>query len=323
MESIFLKLKEELGEKLKKDEVLAPYTTFKIGGPAKYFYEANSERDIILAIRMAKKLNIPYYILGGGSNILISDGGFNGLIIKIGNNEIAIKGNRIKCGAGVSLARLVKYSADNGLSGLEWAIGVPGTVGGAVRGNAGCFGGQMSDIVHSAKVFQNKKSFFLNNKELKFSYRETILKQQKIIILSVELKFKIMPKNLVKQKIKDILKRRRNKILFNNPSAGSVFKKPIVSSDIFEIFKDDTAIQENYYGSDKNNKIPAGYLIDRLDLKEKTIGGAIVSKDDANFILNINNATAENVIMLISIIKQKVRSNYSIQLEEEIELVGF
>ncbi|MEA2064710.1 MAG: UDP-N-acetylmuramate dehydrogenase [Patescibacteria group bacterium] len=327
MEDIFLKLKKEFGKKLKRNEILAPYTTFKIGGPAKYFYEANSEQEIISAIEISKKLNIFYYILGGGSNILFSDSGFDGLVIRIKNLSSEIKVSDLQIGkeykiiraeAGVRLSELVKYSSDNGLSGLEWAAGIPGTTGGAIRGNAGAYGGEMSNIVQRTVILQDDKTIILQNKDLYFSYRGSILKSRKLIILSAELKLKVCDKNLIKQKIEEIVKKRAQKSFFKHPNVGSIFKNPIVKNNkILEMFTKDTGL------SSINGRIPAGYLIESAGIKGKTIGGAAVSGYNANFILNIKNATADNVIMLISLIKQKVRDNYGIQLEEEVELVGF
>ncbi|MCK4744760.1 UDP-N-acetylmuramate dehydrogenase [Candidatus Parcubacteria bacterium] len=324
MGDIFLKLKNELGEKLKRDEILAPYTTFKIGGPARYFYEANSEQDIINAVKIVKKLNITYYILGGGSNILISDSGFNGLIIKIGNNWIAIKDNKIKCGAGASLVKAARLSIANNLSGLEWSIGIQGaTIGGAVKVNAEAFNSPMSNIVEIVSALNIKKNKFeiFDNKDCKFNYRQSIFKDNNnYIIWETELKLTKASSNKIKKLIKESINH-RNKKYPKFPSAGSIFKN--IPYEFFKKNSKELADKLLNAGIARLGNIGAGLIIEKARLKGKAIGGAKISLEHGNFIVNTGNATAENVIMLISIIKQKVRANYGIQLEEEIELVGF
>ncbi len=326
--NIYQKLKQELGDRLKKDEVLAPYTTFKIGGPAAYFYSAKNDEDFIKAVKIAKKLNIPYLILGGGSNLLISDKGFSGLVIKKENNiysrDFKIIENKIITGSQVKLSVLVEASAESGLTGLEWAAGIPGTVGGAVRGNAGAYGKQMSDVVKTVKALCDLgEGKFLEkiytNQEAMFFYRSSIFKKfKKCVILSVEIELEKGDKKEIKKTIEKILNLRKKSSAPQYPSAGCIFKNPVVKNKkLIQEFQKDTGKKIH------SDKVPAGYLIDRLGLKSKKIGGAMISDKNANFILNIGNATAEDVIILISFIKQQVRDKYGIQLEEEVELVGF
>ena len=320
--SIFEKLKKELSGNLKENEILADYTTFKIGGPARYFYTAKEDKDFIKAIKLANKLNVPYFILGNGSNILVADQGFDGLVIKMKNGisfcDFKIIKDKIIAGAGVKLSMLTQASANAGLKGIEWASGIPGTIGGAVRGNAGAFDGQMADIVEKVIVLYDNERKILRKDELYFSYRNSIFKKnKKYVILSIGLKLEKGNKKDIKEKIKRILEKRHKISTPQYPTAGCVFKNPIVKDKkIINEFEKDT-------GKKSFNKIPAGYLIDRLDLKGKKIGNAVIGGKNANFILNTGNAAAKDVIMLISYIKQKVRENYHIQLEEEIELVGF
>ncbi len=324
--SKFDNLEEEVVEGLLKNEPLSRHTTFRIGGRAKYFYEAGDNDDFVDVVLTAKRLGVPYFILGGGSNVLFSDDGFNGLVITRKNTSssdgIIVEENKITVDSGVSLGELVRVSVELELGGLEWASGIPGTVGGAVRGNAGAYGGQMAEIVESVEsiCFVNGgKIVITKNEDIDFSYRDSVFKKHKeCVIISIVLRLHSKNRKKIEDKIKDIIKKRVVSSTPSYPSAGSVFKNPTVrDKELLTGFEKDTGTKP------KLGKISAGYLIDRLDLKGRRIGGAVVSDKNANFILNTGRATAENVVMLISFIKQQVRDKYGIQLEEEIELVGF
>ena len=186
-------------DKLQKNISLAPYTTFKIGGKAKYFYEAKSSEDLIKVIKAAKKAGLPYFILGGGSNVLVSDKGFNGLAIKVYSSQFTIHGNKITADAGALLSKLVDKSVKAGLTGLEWAAGIPGTVGGAVKGNASAFKGSMSDIVKTIRNYED-------------------------IILSVEIELKKGDKEKSLKMIQEYLEYRKKNQPLKYPSAGCIFK---------------------------------------------------------------------------------------------------
>lgn len=320
-------IKEKLGGELRENEMLAPYTTFKIGGPARYFYVAENDDDFIKAVALANKTEMPTFILGGGSNILVSDKGFRGLVIKKKNGilplDFRVEGTKIVADARVKLGALVQAATEGGLTGLEWAAGIPGSVGGAIRGNAGAYGGQMSDVVESINGvcnFRNGKKEFLENKDLGFSYRQSVFKKshKHCVILSVVLALRKGDKEEIKEKTAAVLGRRNRSTTPQFPCAGCIFKNPVVSDDeLLKRFEKDSG-QES-----ADNKVPAGYLIDRLGLKGKKIGGAMISDKNANFIVNVDNATANDVIILISFIKQQVRDKFGIQLEEEIEFLGF
>jgi len=305
---------------IKKNIPLASHTTFKIGGPAKFFTEVKNENEITEALNYAKKNNLKYFILAGGSNILISDKGFNGIVIKLQATSYKLQATSIQCTAGLLLSQAVKLATDSSLTGLEWAAGIPGTVGGAVRGNAGAFGYSMASTVKEVRFIIQEKLQITNYKlqDCKFSYRNSIFKQnQNIIILSVKLRLKKGNTNEIKKKTKEILEKRKEKQP-QFPSAGSFFKNPIISDKkIIEKFESDTKMKI------KDDKIPAGWLIREAGLKGKKIGGAQVSKKHGNFIINTGGATAKDVIMLASIIKQKVRMLFNVQLMEEARLIGF
>ncbi|MFA7209028.1 MAG: UDP-N-acetylmuramate dehydrogenase [Parcubacteria group bacterium] len=305
---------------IKRDIILAPYTTFRIGGPARFFVEVFSEDGLIEAVRYAKNNKLPFFVLGGGSNLLVSDKGFDGLVIKIKLNDIEISDNIIKAGAGVLLSKLVRYSAEKGLSGMEWAISVPGTVGGAAAINAGCFGGEISESVDAVR-FLNTDSLKVetySKEECGFSYRSSVFKDSiDDIILSVSLALKSGDFEEINSKIGEIIEKRVQQQP-QGMSAGSFFKKVSIEDEkIISKFENDGGPKFEI------NKISAGWIIDQAGLKGKKIGGAMVSEKHANFIINTGTATAEDVVMLASFVKQQVRDKFGIQLQEEIRYVGF
>ncbi|MDD5221358.1 MAG: UDP-N-acetylmuramate dehydrogenase [Candidatus Pacebacteria bacterium] len=301
---------------IKRNVSLKNHSTFRIGGIAKYFFEAENKEEILKAIKTAKKSHLPFFILGGGSNILFSDKRFNGLIIKINNQDLEIKKNAIIAGAGIKLSRLVLESAKHNLSGLEWAAGLPGTLGGAIYGNAGAFSKSIKDSVKSIKVFDAKilKIKNLSAKQCKFGYKESIFKKNRnLVIISCEL---ILKKGNLKEEITKTISQRKKTQPLNFPSAGCIFK--------------------NYLGKIKNRKIvlkypelemfnekriiPAGFLIEKCGLKGKNIGGAQISKLHANFIINTNDAKAKDVFKLINLIEKKVKKEFKISMEKEIQI---
>jgi len=323
--------------KIQKNILLSKYTSFKIGGPAKYFCVAENVEEIKEALEYAEKNKLKIFILGGGSNLLISDEGFSGLVLRITNYELKIKDDEVFVGSGVSLAKLVSESVKNNLTGLEWATGIPGTIGGAIVNNAGANGGCLGDVVEEVEVFKNPSNplcekgkctpslkkgvggiFKLDNKQCNFSYRNSIFKEEKkYIILNAVLKLKKGDKTKSEEVIAEILKTRKEKQPLEYPSAGSIFKNPEVDEKYLKNLIKKYSELKNIA---KNNTIPAGWLIEQIDeLKNKKIGGAMISEKHCNFIVNFNNAKAEDVVILISLIKQKIRMCFNIQLREEIE----
>ena len=269
---------------VKRNVLLKNYTTFKIGGPAKYFYIAQNKTELIGAIKKAKKIKLPFFVLGGGSNLLVSDEGFNGLVIKFGQP-------------------LSSYVS----KGLEWAVGIPGTVQGAVCGNAGAFGKSMKDVVESVEVFDTEtgKVKIFKNKDCRFSYRNSIFRKKKnLIILSVRIKTKkvdelrsssrfAIARVSNAKKIKQYLDYKKQTQPLNFPSAGSIFKNP--------------------------KGFSAGELIEKCGLKGEKIGNVKISEKHGNFIVNLGRGKAKDVIKLIKLIKQKVKNKFKVNLEEEIQ----
>lgn len=258
--------------KIQKNISLAQYTTFKIGGPAKYFVVVENNDDLVKAVEFAKSKKLPFFILGGGSNILVSDKGFNGLVILTNNKQVKVDNNVIKADAGVKLSDLVKISIDNNLTGLEWAIGIPGTIGGAVKVNASAFGSNISELVKDIKKKDN-------------------------IIISVELEMKKGNKKESQKIIKKYSEYRKEGQPLEYPSAGCIFRNILNQG--------------------------AGRLIDQAGLKGTKIGDAMISEKHANFIINLNNAKSKDVKDLIKLIKKTVKEKFDIELEEEIQYLGF
>ena len=284
---------------IKKNVLLAKHTTFKIGGPARYFCIAENKEDLIKAIKKAKELRQPFFILGKGSNVLALDEGFNGLIIKIQNPKSKIQNSKVYAEAGVKLEDIVKLSAREGLAGLEWAAGIPGTIGGAIYGNAQAFDNKMSEIVKSVEVFDatEMRIKHISKKQCSFSDKDSIFKRNKnLIIVSAILKLKKGNRKEIQNKIKENLNQRKKRHPLNYSSAGSVFVN-------------------------QEGRPPSAYLIEQAGLKGLRIGKAEVSKKHAGFIINLGGAKAEDVLELIKIIKKEVKNKFGINLEEEIQII--
>lgn len=316
------KLKYELGENLLENQILAKFTTFQIGGPAKYFFIAKTKNELAKTLKLANELNLKILILGGGSNMLISDLGFNGLVIKIENQELKVKNEKIICGAGIELLELVKMSVKNNLRGLEKLAGIPGTVGGAIRGNAGAFGQEMKDKVESVEVVAiNGEIRNLSNNECGFQYRNSIFKKTKdLVVWSCVIKLENGDAEKIKNETESILKHREvmHPSYHDFPSAGSMFKNPIVKNQ--ELIKE---FEQEKNTECRGSKLPAGWLIEKAGLKGKRINGASVSDKQANFIINDKIAKAKDVAELIAFVKQEIYSQFKIRLEEEVQYIGF
>jgi len=305
----------------KKNTPLKNHTTFKIGGPAKYFFIARKKEELIRALKIAKKHSFPSFILGNGSNVLISDKGLKGLVIKLENKNYKIRNSEIISDSGTPLFLLLREAVKRNLTGLEWAAGIPGTIGGATRGNAGAFGKSMKDIIKEVEFFDlgNLKIKKIKNRNCNFSYRDSIFKKKRnFIILSVYLKLMKGKKKIIKEKIREFLNYRKERHP-KQPSAGSIFKG-VRAKDLGEKFFRKFPEAKNAV---KEKGIPAAFLIDQCKLSGKKIGRAQISQKHPNFIINLGGAKAKDVIKLIHLIKKKVKNRFGITLEEEIQHLGF
>jgi UDP-N-acetylmuramate dehydrogenase len=292
--------------------ILAPHTVFKIGGAARYFCEAQSLDEIREAIVFAREHELPFFMLGAGSNILVSDDGYYGLVIKINVRDLIIDNGVIQVGAGLTMARAVNFAVGHGLVGFEWGVGVPGTIGGSIFGNAGCYGGEMSQIVDRVSVLDTAdpslKTFELSNNDCHFAYRHSIFKQKpNWIIVSATLHLQSGDHVAARAKVLEFSQAR---IAEKPQTSGNMGAQEIGAKCAGCIFKN------------PEPEMAAGFLIDTSGLKGLAVGGAMVSKKHANFIINTGHATARDIKALIKVVKEKVKKFHGVELEEEVRFLG-
>lgn len=317
-DQMFENLKKELPN-IQKDVLLAGHTTFNIGGPATYFLEANNKEDLIKALQLCKKLSLPFFVLGGGSNVLISDEGFMGLTVKIGSfggNVALQRENLVEAPAGIEAKDLVYFCVENGLAGLEWAGGLPGTFGGAIRGNAGAFGGEMKDSIFSVEALDtdfNLTTF--SNQDCQFSYRNSIFKQKGLTIISATLQLKTGDTSNLRAVADSHIAYRNEKHPLEYPSAGSVFK----NVDVKKIPPQFQAEFTSKIKQDPFPIVPAAWFIIGAGLIGKQVGQAQISKKHSNYIINLGGAKAKDVLELINQTKIAVKKKYGIELEVEVQ----
>ena len=288
----------ENGIAYKQNENMARYTTFKIGGNADFLVEVNNETELIKVYEFCRKNDTPLTVLGKGSNVLVSDDGIDGIVMLLsGFDSITVNGDSIVCGAGAPLTALCNCAAANSLSGLEFAFGIPGTVGGAVIMNAGAYDGEIKDVISSVRYLDTDGQIKTVTKDqMALGYRTSIFKTDGGIILSAEFTLKKGNDTDIKAKMADFMSRRKSKQPLEYPSAGSTFKRP-----------------EGYF---------AGALIQENDLKGFSVGGAKVSEKHAGFVINYNNATSQDVKKLMEEIQKRVYENNNVKLEPEVIFVG-
>lgn len=277
---------------------LAPFSTFKVGGPARYFISPLSITELAHAFGVIRSSQVPYVILGGGSNVLIADKGFDGVVLKPGNTKINILETTINAEAGAQLQQLVRLANRASLTGLEHVVGIPGSVGGAVAGNAGTSSKWIDSAIHSVTVANAQGRLTVYPKaKCEFSYRSSRFKNNsEELIVSAEFSLAHGEPEAIRQAALMIIERRKRQPS-GNACAGCIFKNP--------------------------KETPAGKLIEDAGLKGKRIGGAMISEEHGNFLVNTGSATAEHIVMLISFVKQQIRDRYGIQLQEEIRYIGF
>lgn len=306
---------------IQKNIPLAPLTTFHIGGKAQFFVETNGTSELAEALEYAEKNNLSVCILGGGSNIIFPDKGFAGLVIRLQDSGIQISGEKILADAGVPLGDVVRAACNAGLAGIENLSGIPGSFGGAIRGNAGAFGTTIGDKISSVKVFTQNSGLMKEYKkdECQFGYRASIFKKNPgLIILSAEIKLESGDKDELEKVIKETVAKREAKHPQSAKCAGSFFMNPIVKNEkLREEFEKDNGM------SPRGDTLPAGWLIEHTGLRGKKIGGAMISEKHPNYLINTGNATAEDVMILASLVKTRVRNELGIRLQEEVQFIGF
>lgn len=295
---LFLKELENLSVAYRPNEPMSRHTTFKIGGNADVFVMPENEQQLLAVLKSAKKTATPTFTLGNGSNLLVSDGGVEGAVISLTKfNTISIDDTLVRCGAGVSLNSLCLAVQKQSLSGLEFAFGIPASVGGAMYMNAGAYGGEMSQVVESAECVTTDGEYVkISAKDMALGYRTSIFKSNGMTVLYVNFRLEKGDGDEIRAKMDELMSRRKEKQPLEYPSAGSTFKRP-----------------EGYF---------AGALIENNGLKGETVGGAQVSVKHAGFVINTGGATCKDVEKLIQIIKDKVYSADGVTLETEVIRVG-
>lgn len=311
--------------KIEEHIFLAPHTIYKIGGLARFFTQVVNAEELREASVFVMEKSLKYVVLGAGSNVLISDRDFDGMVIRMTGGSIAVKGKRIHADAGVMMARAVIESGRAGLYGFEWGIGVPGTIGGSVRGNAGCFGGEMQDVVESVEVFDfmDAKRFKLNALGCVFGYRDSIFKiHPEWIIMSVTLTLHYGNSQEIQQEIQRITQERVAKQDIGSKCCGCIFKNApwphsVGERDAFILKFPELAIFHD------RPAIPSAFLIDHAGMKGANVGNICISNKHANFFINRGGGTSSDVLALIALTKRKVKEKFGIELHEEIQMIGF
>lgn len=282
-----------------RDELMKKHTTFRIGGPADYYLCPHSAKEIQQIVEICREEGIPYFILGNGSNLLVSDKGYRGVVIQLWKNvsDIRTEGRLIYAKAGASLAKIAAEALEEGLTGMEFAAGIPGSLGGAVVMNAGAYGGEMKDILKEVLVMDHQgKIFQLQKEELKLGYRTSIVKEKNYIVLAAVLELKEGDKAEIQKLMEELRERRTEKQPLDMPSAGSTFKRP-----------------EGYF---------AGKLIMDAGLRGFSVGGAQISEKHCGFVVNKGGATARDVLELIQEVQKRVHEKFGVELETEVKFLG-
>lgn len=301
---------------IKENIPLKNYTTLGIGGPAKYFVEVQSIEGLKTALQYAKENTVPYYILAGGSDLLISDKGFNGLVIKYSDVGAKRDKNKVMVRAGTLLQDLVDLLNEAGLKGIEKLAGIPGTVGGAIYGNAGAYGVTISDKLARVRVFDGKRDFWMNKDRCNFNYRHSTFKERKdYVILEVEFEFDTGNPQELKKISADTIKTRSKKYPPGIKCPGSFFKNMLLSELPQEVVN---TAPKDYYG-----KLPAGWLLEQVGAKGASKGKIKIADYHANLFINEGGGKAQDFFDLASKWKQKVKQKFGIELEPEVQLVGF
>lgn len=306
---------------LEKDVPLASFTTFKIGGPARYLVRAATVAQLKEGILLARREGLPFCVIGGGSNLLVSDAGFEGVVIRVQHKGIRVSGDLVEVQAGVELMALVRHAMQWGLSGLERLAGIPGLVGGAVRGNAGAYGSCIGDLVLSVTALDTDslEETVFDPDGCAFDYRTSRFKSDpRMVVLSARLKLDKAPRAEIERRIEETVRKREAKKLQCDLSAGSFFMNPRVTDpELLRRFETEQGARV------RDGRIPAGWLIDQAQLRCLRIGGAMVSARHANYLVNLGTATAAEMTALARLVKAQVRASLGVELTEEVSCLGF
>lgn len=286
-------------ENIKMEEPMNRHTTFRVGGPCKALASVNNEKELSDLLVYLTKLEEPYFVLGNGSNLLVSDRGYEGVVLQLAGEfqEISVIGQDIYAGAGAKLSAIAKVAKEHSLTGFEFAAGIPGTLGGALVMNAGAYDGEMKQVVRRVTVMAKDGNIMeLSNEDMEFSYRSSILKRYPYIALHAIIHLEVGKEELIQEKMDDLMNRRREKQPLEYPSAGSTFKRP----------------EGNF----------AGKLIMDAGLRGFTVGDAQVSEKHCGFVINKGQATAADIDKLMYIVQQRVEEQFNVRLEPEVIRLG-
>lgn len=283
-----------------EQEMMSKHTTFCVGGPAAFYLVPETMEEVPEAIRFAREKKLPFYLIGRGSNILVGDGGYDGVIIEIGKGLEKIEfrpDGTVEAQAGISLARMASRLADRGLTGFEFASGIPGTLGGAITMNAGAYGGEIKDCIKSATVLtESGDRLVLDKEKMELGYRSSIVQKEQYIVLLAIFSFEKGEPEQIKAQMKELNRKRREKQPLEYPSAGSTFKRP-----------------EGYY---------AGKLIEDAGLRGYRVGDAQVSEKHCGFVVNRGHATAAQIRQLMQDVQDTVKEKFQVDLEPEVRMIG-
>lgn len=285
-------------EDIKIDEKLSQYVNFKVGGPADILLTPKNKEQVIKTVNVCKENNIPFYVIGNGSNLLVKDGGFRGVIISLTNvNQVLVNGERIEAECGAMLKSVSDKAVDNSLTGFEFACGIPGTVGGAVFMNAGAYDGEISHVIESAEVInEDGEVIKLSKEELHLGYRSSIVMEKGYVVLCATFKLNKGTVKSIKDLVADLTNKRESKQPLEYPSAGSTFKRPV-----------------GYF---------AGKLIQDAGLKGYSVGGAAISEKHSGFVINKGGATAKDILDLIHHVQDEVKKQFGVDLHTEVRIIG-
>lgn len=280
------------------DAEMKNYVHFRVGGPADILLIPENKDQVVKTIELCKNNNIPYFVVGNGSNLLVRDGGIKGVVIKFNEvKNITVQGEVIEAECGAMLKDVSNEALNNSLTGFEFACGIPGTIGGAVFMNAGAYDGEIAHVIESAEVIDNNGEIkVLSKDELELGYRSSIVMKKNYIVLSARFKLKHGEVRKIKEIVEDLTNKRESKQPLEYPSAGSTFKRPV-----------------GYY---------AGKLIQDAGLKGYVIGGAAVSEKHSGFVINKSNATAKDILDLIAHIQNEVKDKFDVELHPEVRIIG-
>lgn len=299
---------------VKTNEPMSKHTTFKIGGPADYFVTVDSVSNLVDILRYLDGEGAPYFVLGGGSNMLVKDEGYRGVVVHVSAQKFEIDADRLTADAGSVTVEVARQSIQAGLTGFEWGVGVPGTIGGAVRGNAGAMGGEMKDVVESVEAYRDGEVIRLTNAECGFGYRESIFKHSRDVVLRATLVLERSENKEGMKKALEHLQYRSKTQPQGYASTGCIFKNFEISGQ-----KLDFEVPEEFI---KRGTIAAGWLVDQAGMKGAQVGKAMVSERHGNFVVNAGGASAADVMALVEQIKEKVYTKFRISLQEEIQIIG-